>query len=272
MLDRFDQAQGLRRLFARTSVRVVALVAAEPEPFVAFAAALAAAMARLGHRPVLLDADRARLAPALGLRARYDLLHVMRGDCGIEAALCPDPVRGFALLPAARGLDALTGRDDVAQLFGAFGRLRPAFDTALVAAPAERLVRVLGAGIEPLVLAATDPAGVQAAWRQVSALHQHHGLRRVRVAWCQAGAHSAVRAHGLLAEALARHLGMDACDAGAFGGPADAEAIGRIAAGALEAASVEFVVPAAAPSPAQAAVAGPTSAPAGAAAAAAAAA
>ena len=246
MLDRFDQAQGLRRLFRRPAVRVLPLLAADDEAFAPFAGALAGALARIGRRAVLLDADRGRVAPALGLRARFDLLHVLAGDCDIGAALCMD-ARGFALLPAARGLDALAGRADAAQLFTAFGRLRPGFDTAVVAAPAARLVRTLGEAIEPVVFATTDPAGVQSAWRRIAALRERHGLARARLAWCAAGGHPPAHAHGRLAEALTAHLGVEALDGGAFASPRDAAAIERVAMRALEATLPEFCVPAGAP-------------------------
>lgn len=241
MLDRFDQAQGLRRLFKRPSVRVLPVAAADEESFAPFAGALAGALALGGRRPVLLDADRGRVAPALGLRARFDLLHVLAGDCDIGAALCVD-ARGFAVLPAARGLDALAGREDAAQLFTAFGRMRPAFDTAVVVAPADRLVRTLGGSIEPLVFATTDPAGVHSAWRRIAAMREQHGLTRARLVWRVAGEHSAVHAHGRLSEALAQHLGIEAVDGGAFASPRDAAAIQRIGLLALEAALPEFTM------------------------------
>lgn len=238
MLDRFDQAQGLRQLFARRSVRVLPIVASEDVQFAAFCGELAAVLARTGNRPAVLDADRGRLAPAFGLQARRDLLHVLTGECDIGAALCRD-ARGFALLPAARGLDALASRADTAQTFAAFGKLRPTFNVVMLIAPAARLVRTLGADIEPMVLAAADPGSVQAARTRLETLRTAHGVAGARLVWRACGTHSPAQAHAQLAAALSRR-GLQTFDAGAFASARDAAAIERIATLALDAALPEF--------------------------------
>ena len=244
MLERFDQAQGLRRLFARRSVRVLPVLASDDVHLPAFCGELAAALARAGHRPAILDADRGRLAPALGLQARRDLLHVLTGECDVSNALCLD-ARGFALLPAARGLDALAGRTDTAQTFAAFGKLRPAFDLVLLVAPAARLVRALGTSIEPLLLAAADPGSVQTARDRLGMLRAAHGVRGARMVWRASGNHLPAQAHGRLVAALAAHGDMNVFDAGAFASARDASAFERIATLALDAALPEFTTSAA---------------------------
>ena len=244
MLDRFDQAQGLRQLFARRSVRVLPIVASEDVQFAAFCGELATVLARSGNRPAILDADRGRLAPALGLQARRDLLHVLTGECSISDALCLD-ARGFALLPAARGMDALASRADTAQTFAAFGKLRPAFNLVMLIAPAARLVRALGVGIEPMVLAAVDPGAVLAARNRLETLRATHGVAGARMIWRASGAHAPAQAHAQLAAALSQRGSMQVFDAGTFTSTRDASAIERIATLALDAALPEFTTGAA---------------------------
>lgn len=239
MLDRFDQAQGLRQLFAQRSVRVLPILAGEDVQFAAFCGELAAVLARTGNRPAVLDADRGRLAPAFSLQARRDLLHVLTGECGIGDALCLD-ARGFALLPAARGLDALASHADTAQTFAAFGKLRPAFSLVMLVAPAARLVRTLGPDIEPMVLAATDPGSVQAARNRLEMLRAAHGVTGARMVWRACGTHSPAQAHTQLVAALSQRGGIRIFHAGAFAPVRDASAIERIATLALDAALPEF--------------------------------
>jgi len=65
----------------------------------------ARAMASTGGPTLLVDAARMQVALALGLRLRYDLQHVLDGDCDPEAA-CVAAGDGLWVLPAARAVEA----------------------------------------------------------------------------------------------------------------------------------------------------------------------
>jgi hypothetical protein len=100
-----DQAATLRQLFARRSARLlpVLLPQGAHEVRASWIARLAQGFARQGERTLLVDATRLQIAAALGLRARFDLAHVLNGDCALDAALL-DAGTNLAVLPAACAL------------------------------------------------------------------------------------------------------------------------------------------------------------------------
>jgi len=164
-----DQASGLRELFAPPARASLAVCGSDDA---ALTAQLADAVHELGHRVVILDRSVGQVAHACGLRARYDLLHVMNGHCGLEQALVRTP-RGVAVLPAARGLDHVAAQSGhwEALLERAVPELARAFDVWLVHG------LLPGAAPDvPVVLALAPSAGaVTAAYAQVKALsHAQH--------------------------------------------------------------------------------------------------
>jgi flagellar biosynthesis protein FlhG len=106
-----DQAAGLRRLFAPAEPHwLPVLLACERDPVDAgWLAALARACADQGARTLIVDAARAQVAAAFGLRARYDLAHALSGDCAPQEA-CVPAGPNLRILPAARALER-NGRD-----------------------------------------------------------------------------------------------------------------------------------------------------------------
>lgn len=239
-----DQAQGLRRLFGPPVLRVLPLCCDDDDGFAQFAGTLAASAVAAGRRVVLLDGDRGRIAPTLGLKARWDLLHVLSGECDIDAAMLADP-RGFAVLPAARGLDALDDRADAERMLAAFGAVGDGHDLVILAAPAARLVRALGAECEPTLVAPVEPTAAQQVYARIKSMREKQGVAHVRVVW-RTGAQRASQAagvHGRLAAACRRFLRVEACDGGAFADAHDAQGMGRIAGLALAADLPEFEAP-----------------------------
>jgi hypothetical protein len=113
-----DQADGLRRLFGVRAPRLlpVILPAARCSERGAAVARIAQAFAMQDTNTLVVDAARAQLAATLGLRARYDLFHVMLREVALSSALL-DAAPRLALLPAARALEAAAARlvafDDV---------------------------------------------------------------------------------------------------------------------------------------------------------------
>jgi flagellar biosynthesis protein FlhG len=104
-----DQAEGLRRLFGPAPVRIAPMLVERGcvGAQVAGLARFAQACAATGLHTLVLDAARAQFAAALGLRARFDLLHVQRGECLRDQALIDAGPR-LAVLPVARAAAATT--------------------------------------------------------------------------------------------------------------------------------------------------------------------
>jgi flagellar biosynthesis protein FlhG len=142
-----DQAEGLRRLFGVAPVRLAPILLDRGTATqVASLVRLAQACAGLGMRTLVLDAARAQFAAALGLRARFDLLHAQRGECTLEQALL-DAGEDLAVLPVARA--AAHAQSERADFCAQIGRL------ASAAFPADLVLLLL----EPAQAALLEGAG-----------------------------------------------------------------------------------------------------------------
>jgi len=130
----FDQAAGLRRMLARTSMRVLPLASVlEREAQARLAVHLGAALSHLGSRLVILDGSRGDIASVLGLKPRYELLHMLEGEKSFREVAIegPDELR---IVPAARGIESMARSDDQGwmELFAAFAALPDAPDVILL--------------------------------------------------------------------------------------------------------------------------------------------
>jgi len=105
----FDQAEGLRRLLAQTSARVVTVAAAcAGSGVTSVVINLATALAATGKRVLILDENISpnNVGNRLALKPRYDLLNMVRGEKSWrEIMLLPQP--GVRVLPVARAIQAL---------------------------------------------------------------------------------------------------------------------------------------------------------------------
>jgi len=147
MTEFADQAAGLRRLFAHRALRVLPVLVPDSrcETRSAWLAKLAEAFAREGSRTLAIDAARVQVAATLGLRARYDLLHALRGECTIDAVLL-DAAPGLTVLPATRAFEhAAQMRTGLADVLAACGPIDGRYDIVLLLLPAAQ-ARLLPAG------------------------------------------------------------------------------------------------------------------------------
>ena len=181
-----DQAAGLRRMLARTTMRVLPLVSVLGRSAQALLAVhLAAAYSYLGNRVVIVDASRGDVAAAMNLNPRYELLHLLQGEkeYGDVALDGPDALR---LVPAARGIESMEHADDEGwtEFFGAFTGLSEAPDLVLLnCAPGEAHAACRAAGGTHEVVLALDasPKSVTAAYSLIKASLQSDGQRRYRL-------------------------------------------------------------------------------------------
>lgn len=143
-----DQASTLRSLFARPTCALLPVLVPGIHDVARtrWLAQLAQALARSGRRTLAIDAARLQVAAFLGLRARFDLLHVLRGECPLAAAaLASGP--DLAVLPAARAFETADAeRIDVFALVEAAIGSETAFDLVLLMLPPEPATR-LAAGL-----------------------------------------------------------------------------------------------------------------------------
>lgn len=218
-----DQAAGLRQLFGNRDVRVLPVAGNDLGGGQSGCVVnLAAALARMGRRTLVLDGDRALIAPTLGLKARFDLVHLLHGDRRFdEVAVRAN--EGFWVLPAARGLSELmrSGASPEA-LFSGFGALTEPFDTILLCASTQTIAHLLARrSQETTLVCGTDPRQLAATYSRIKALSDH-GLTRFRVIYNRSESPSAAAAcHERLAGTAGRFLKADV----AFGGSIEDEGV-----------------------------------------------
>lgn len=135
-----DQAEGLRRLFARDFVRVITVAGGKVSVGKTHVVInLAISLARRGKRVLVLDSQHGRgnLDAQLGVKPRYNLTHVIRRERTLEEVMIEGP-HGIGIIQAAQGLKSLAGLDaeDQNWLVHSFSQLSQPLDVVLVDAGA----------------------------------------------------------------------------------------------------------------------------------------
>lgn len=206
-----DQAAGLRRLFGGrdAGLRIVALVTPEDGgDQQAFTVGLAAALARRDLRVLVLDGGEGKLAPALGLKARYNLRHLLAGDRPADAvAVTTDG--GFRLLPAGQTLhETVRGQRPAAELNGWLTRLATDCDWLLACLPLESVEALATTSLDEFILVCgAEPWQLARAYARLKRLDERYPARGLRVAYCPAESpFHAEAAHERLARAAAIYL------------------------------------------------------------------
>jgi hypothetical protein len=178
---RVDQAAGLRRLFAQVSLRVLPVLV--PRVHAAarsvWLARLAAAFARLQQHTLVIDAAHVQIAGALGLRARYDWLHALRGECAPNEARL-DAGDGLSVLPAARALDHVRlGQATLNAILAPLAACGPRPDLVLALWPAAEVHRF--APCDVLVPVTADPRHLALALADIRSAHECADIRAFRL-------------------------------------------------------------------------------------------
>jgi len=208
MLDaRQDQATGLRRLFARDRLQMLRV---RSPGATAVSLELAYALVVLGHRPLIVDLEKGEAAIALGLKARYDLAHVMSGDKSMADVLLMGR-EGIGVLPAARGLYRAAEQ----------GRWKDALSNLLRDTPQPFNVWLISGGEDfvgepesPLLVIAPTRSSITGAYATIKSLARNHGQRDFRVVVDRAASESvALSAYESIAETSRRFLSarLDYC-------------------------------------------------------------
>jgi len=141
---------------------------------------LAAALSSIGLRVVVIDAGRTMVAPALGLKAKYELLHLLSGERTFPETVLKAPE--FLVLPATKGLDEFIQSGSPADdLFGAFGRLSTPVDLVLVATSPTAIAKLLGRSSDVLFVQNDDPESIKATYTSLKKLSEDHGCHRFRI-------------------------------------------------------------------------------------------
>lgn len=197
-----DQAEGLRRLLARDSVRVVTLTSGRTGVGKTnIVINLALALAKRGRHVLVLDEQQGEggTESLLGLSARYDLMHVIRREKSLEEVMLHGP-EGVSIVSAGKGLRALAGlgQEDQDWLIQSFRQVSKSVDVVLVDAVAGIASNVLPlplASQEIVIVVSQHPSSITDAYALIKVLNQNFAIRRFHI--LASKVHSAAEAQGL---------------------------------------------------------------------------
>jgi len=209
-----DQADGLRRLFDRNALRVVAIGSGTGGSCKTRAIVnLAGALAELGRDVLIADENPAGhgVAAALGIEARFDLEDVVRRARDLDEVIVRGPA-GLLILPMARGARSLAqlpvaGRK---RLLERCRRLSFPVDTLLVdSAPgsASALLWPGTAAREVIVLPGGAAASITAAYALIKRLSNLSARREFHILVSEMASEKEARTiFGNMAGVARRHL------------------------------------------------------------------
>ncbi len=141
-------------------------------------AGLAMALAQMGERVVLLDADfgLANIDILLDLNPQYTLEHVLKGEKMLEEIMVEGPL-GIRIIPASSGIQELTRLDASAELrlIQGLQRISETTEWLLIDTAAgihDSVIKLLLAAQEVLVVTTPEPTSLVDAYAIVKVVHQ----------------------------------------------------------------------------------------------------
>lgn len=148
---------------------------------------LAIALAKIGRRVMLLDADLGlgNLDVLLGLAPKYNFGHVLRGEKSMDEIIIKGP-EGISIIPAASGLQELTSltAEQKINLFSQLEGLNDRIDIMMIDTAAGISQNVLFFNLvasEMIVLASPEPTSIVDAYALIKVMYQKHGEKRFRL-------------------------------------------------------------------------------------------
>jgi flagellar biosynthesis protein FlhG len=183
-----DQATGLRRMIHPEPVRVIAITGGKGGVGKTnISANLGVALAEMGRRVMLLDADMglANLDVVLGLHAHKNLSHVMRGESTLEEIIVTGP-KGMRVVPGASGIQHMAemSQAENAGLIHAFSEVANDVDVLLIdtaAGISDVVISFSRAAQEQIVVVCDEPASITDAYAIIKLLNRDHGISRFQI-------------------------------------------------------------------------------------------
>lgn len=210
---REDQAEGLRRILSFSRARTVAVVAGtRGAGATSCVINLARALSRQGRRVLVVDENfsRQNIAESLGIRARFDLKHVIGGECTLEDALLHGP-EDITVLPASRAAHALRRLDSLAEqrAIDCFTELDRTADIVLLDTrnDAHEPSPFANAAQEVIVVVSPGPSSITGGYSAVKRMSRTHGRKRFRILVNRThDSSTAELVHRNMADVASRHL------------------------------------------------------------------
>ncbi|MFD2180242.1 MinD/ParA family protein [Veronia pacifica] len=183
-----DQASGLRRLRTPTRTKVITVTGGKGGVGKTnITLGMAASMAKLGKKVMVLDADLglANVDVLLGLRVGKNLSHVMQGVCDLKDIIVEGP-HGMKIVPASSGMRGMTELTQAqhAGLIRAFGTLDEDVDVLIVdtaAGISDMVLSFSRAAQDVLMVVCDEPTSITDAYALIKLLSREHGVTRFKV-------------------------------------------------------------------------------------------
>lgn len=141
---------------------------------------LAIALQRLGKRVLVIDADLglANVDVLMGITPKYNLRHVMQGDCSLEDVVIRGP-EGMLLVPGASGITELADMSDRSRelIINNLNRITGVSDIILVdtgAGLSRNVRRFVTAADEAIVVTSPDPTAITDAYSMIKIITQEN--------------------------------------------------------------------------------------------------
>lgn len=148
---------------------------------------LSLALAKLGRRVILLDADLglSNVDISLGLTPKHTLVDVVEGRCGLRDVLLRGP-GGVRIVPAAAGNQSMINLTTAQHggLIQAFSDLDDDLDVLVIDTAAgigDLVVNFVRAAQEVLVVVCNEPTSIANAYAFIKILNRDYGMSRFRV-------------------------------------------------------------------------------------------
>lgn len=183
-----DQAAGLRLPQQQRPVRTIAITGGKGGVGkTSISVNLGVALAKMGERVCLLDADMglANVDVLLGLKAPYNLAHVLDGTHSLKEVMVEGP-GGLKIIPGASGVRRMASLSSAenAGLIHAFSELSEEVDVLLIdtaAGISDSVLSFCRAAMETLVVVCDEPASITDAYALIKVLNRDYGVNRARI-------------------------------------------------------------------------------------------
>ncbi len=183
-----DQAAGIRRMASTKPVQVIAVSSGKggvgkTNVSVNLSLALVAA----GKNVLLMDADLglANVDLLLGLRAEYNLSHVISGERTLEEVVVKGP-EGLSIIPAASGMQKMSelSSGQHAGVIRAFSDLNMPVDVLVVdtaAGISDGVVSFVKAANEVIVVVCNEPTSLTDAYALIKVMSEDHDIHKFNI-------------------------------------------------------------------------------------------
>jgi flagellar biosynthesis protein FlhG len=148
---------------------------------------LALSIAKQGRDVMLVDADfgMANVDVLLGLHARFNLGHVIEGQCSLEDAIVTGP-HGLQIVPAASGVKRMASLSPAehAGIIRAFSDLYHRVEVLVVDTAAglhDSVLTFSQAAQHVLVVVCDEPASITDAYGLIKVLSREHGVQKFQI-------------------------------------------------------------------------------------------